>query len=115
MPKSDFSFNSFSDDALRQRQKPMLQGNVYSEQDKTIDELIGSASKLRDIGENMGQELDLHLYLINDLEKNVDSTTIKLSNTEARMVRLLDRSSNSCLICVIFILSLLIILVIVYT
>jgi hypothetical protein len=63
----------------------------------------------------MGQELDLHLYLINDLEKNVDATTIKLSNTEAKMVRLLERSSNSCLVCVIFILSVLLILVIVYT
>lgn len=114
MPRSD-SFKNLSEDELHQRQKPMIQGNLSLEQDKTIDELIGSASRLRVVGESMGQELDLHLYLINDLEKNVDATTIKLSNTEAKMVRLLERSSNSCLVCVIFILSVLLILVIVYT
>jgi hypothetical protein len=59
--------------------------------------MLGTVTNLRKIGEDIGDEVDVHMRLLGDLDKNVDMTSDHLGATMQKATKLLERSSNGCL------------------
>jgi small-conductance mechanosensitive channel len=78
-----------SNDQLMQEQKMMVQ-----QQDRHLDDILVGVTRLKNIGEDINQELDVHSGLLNQLDKGVDNTT----KAEA-----IQEESGGCLgLCIIF-------------
>ena len=58
---------------------------------------------MKKVGENIGEELDHHKVLLDDLDKNVDKNVTKMEKASGRMDKLMKKSSNCCLFIIIFI------------
>ncbi|KAL1780909.1 syntaxin-8 [Sigmodon hispidus] len=77
-------------DELRQQQQKIIQ-----EQDTGLDALSSIISRQKQMGQEIGNELDEQNEIIDDLANLVENTDEKL-HTEARRVTLVDRKSTSC-------------------
>ena len=74
--------------ALQQQQFAMQQ------QDTHLDELLYGVGRLKQIGTDIGQELDLQSSLLDDLDKGVDKTTGKIKSNTKRAGALIEESDN---------------------
>ncbi|XP_060219431.1 syntaxin-8 isoform X3 [Meriones unguiculatus] len=96
-------------DEIRQQQQKIIQ-----EQDAGLDALSSIISRQKQMGQEIGNELDEQNEIIDDLANLVENTDEKL-RTEARRVTLLDKKSTSCgMIMVILLLLVAIVVVAVY-
>ncbi|XP_063125816.1 syntaxin-8 isoform X5 [Rattus norvegicus] len=77
-------------DEIRQQQQKIIQ-----EQDAGLDALSSIISRQKQMGQEIGNELDEQNEIIDDLANLVENTDEKL-RTEARRVTLVDRKSASC-------------------
>jgi len=66
----------------------LLQQEQISSQDSRLESLTTVLRRQRQLGAAIGQELDLHNQLLDDLTTNVDQTGSKLSGTKAQLKRL---------------------------
>nr|XP_020760204.1 syntaxin-8 isoform X4 [Odocoileus virginianus texanus] len=87
-------------DEIRQQQQKIIQ-----EQDAGLDALSSIISRHKQMGQEIGNELDEQNEIIDDLANLVENTDEKL-RTETRRVNLVDRKSTSCAFCLILALSL---------
>ncbi|XP_055432536.1 syntaxin-8 isoform X10 [Bubalus kerabau] len=77
-------------DEIRQQQQKIIQ-----EQDAGLDALSSIISRQKQMGQEIGNELDEQNEIIDDLANLVENTDEKL-RTETRRVNLVDRKSTSC-------------------
>ena len=89
-----------------QRQNEILR----KKQDHDIDRLLETVSNVKNTGREIGDELEFHIKLLENTESSVDATTMYMSATTERMIKLVDKSSNNCLVCIIVLLLILIFL-----
>ena len=87
---------------------------MKKEQDKHIDRLLETVENVKNTTKDMGDELDYHIKLLDATESVIDSTTIRITNTSERMLRLIDKSSNNCLMAIIILLLALILITLFY-
>ena len=66
------------------------------------------------IGEDIGDEVDVHMNLLGDLDKSVDSTNDKLMYAAKKAEELIQKSSNGCLMCIIILLVTILFVIILY-
>ncbi|OMJ70761.1 hypothetical protein SteCoe_31182 [Stentor coeruleus] len=102
-PSQDYS--SYSNTDILRQQKVMKE-----QQEKHIDSLISTIQNVKSTGKEIGDELDYHIQLLDTTESLVNKTNEQIENNIERMMRLVDRSSNHCLLTIIIILVILIIL-----
>ncbi|XP_005399443.1 PREDICTED: syntaxin-8 isoform X3 [Chinchilla lanigera] len=93
-------------DELRQQQQKIIQ-----EQDAGLDALSSIISRQKQMGQEIGNELDEQNEIIDDLANLVENTDEKL-RTETRRVSLVDRKSTSCGMIMVILLLLVAIVVI---
>lgn len=77
-------------DGIRQQQQQIIQ-----EQDAGLDALCSIISRQKQMGQEIGNELDEQNEIIDDLTNLVENTDEKL-RTETRRVNVVDRKSTSC-------------------
>ncbi|XP_057167305.1 syntaxin-8 isoform X6 [Ursus arctos] len=77
-------------DEIRQQQQKIIQ-----EQDAGLDALSSIISRQKQMGKEIGNELDEQNEIIDDLANLVENTDGKL-RTETRRVNMVDRKSTSC-------------------
>uniref|UniRef100_A0A8C8ZSR7 Syntaxin-8 n=1 Tax=Prolemur simus TaxID=1328070 RepID=A0A8C8ZSR7_PROSS len=77
-------------DEIRQQQQKIIQ-----EQDAGLDALSSIISRQKQMGQEIGNELDEQNEIIDDLANLVENTDEKL-RTETRRVNMVDRKSTSC-------------------
>nr|XP_035941639.1 syntaxin-8 isoform X6 [Halichoerus grypus] len=77
-------------DEIRQHQQKIIQ-----EQDAGLDALSSIISRQKQMGKEIGNELDEQNEIIDDLANLVENTDGKL-RTETRRVNMVDRKSTSC-------------------
>jgi uncharacterized protein YicC (UPF0701 family) len=106
-PEEDYS--QYSNTDIVRHQEVMKK-----RQDQDIDKLISTLNNVKTTGKEMGDELEYHIKLLENTESNVDTNTKLIKSTSERMIRLIDRSSNKCLMLAIIILSVLIFLAVFY-
>ncbi|CEM08648.1 unnamed protein product [Vitrella brassicaformis CCMP3155] len=83
----------------------MLQEKSIHEQDAALEFLEGSVHNLKSIGGNINQEINLHVRLIGDIDADAERTRHQLKQNQTLLVRVLQRSSYTCLYALILILS----------
>lgn len=105
--KADYQRFSNADLAYSQEQ-------LVQKQDSDIDQLLDRISNIKQTGLDIGEELTYHTQLLDQAERGVDYNTLKLRNIQNKMTRLIDKSSNSCLMCIIIALIVVLLLLIFY-
>jgi len=90
-----------------------LQQRRMADQDKTLDVLGDSVSRLKHIGQEISTEADEHLALLGDIEEKVDRTNVKVKNTAMRVDKIIQKSSTKCMWVTIFVLLLGLIVVVI--
>ena len=99
---------NMSNQDLKLAQKKML-----DKQDEVIEGLIGTSENLVYVAKEIGDEVDLHNKLLDDVEQNVDHQNQRINNTTYKMKLLIEKSSDGCMLCCIILLILGIVLVLV--
>lgn len=74
----------------------------YAEQDKTLSDLEGTVDALTVLSINIESELGDHITILSSVEDKLDENQRLTSRLQTRMVRFVERSSDSCLGCTIF-------------
>ncbi|KAE8742354.1 hypothetical protein FOCC_FOCC012154 [Frankliniella occidentalis] len=85
---------------------------VIREQDAGLEELAKIISRQKDIARTIGDEVDVHNEILDDLADGIDRTTVGLMN-ETRQVRTISRKDSTCGLWTVIILLFIAILVIV--
>ncbi|KAJ7634802.1 t-SNARE [Roridomyces roridus] len=89
---------------------------MIREQDRTIDSIAGTLSTLAQQAGLMGQEIVEHNELLDDLERGVDKTDSKLSDSMTRLRKFMrqseEKGSGWCIIILIIVLAILLLLII---
>lgn len=78
-----------------------LQTQLRAKQDQEILALGETVHSLKDLGEDMGDEIDTHLLLLKDMDQSVAKTHTQLERSTAKLKQLVQKSSDSCLVCTI--------------
>ncbi|XP_038597967.1 syntaxin-8 [Tachyglossus aculeatus] len=91
---------------IRQQQQKILQ-----EQDAGLDALSSIISRQKQMGQEIGNELDEQNEIIDDLANLVENTDEKLRN-QARRVKMVDKKSTSCGMLAVIVLLLIAIVVV---
>ncbi|KAI6029594.1 hypothetical protein BKA83DRAFT_4220837 [Pisolithus microcarpus] len=87
----------------REEQQMLIQ-----EQDRTMDSISGTLTNLAQQAGLMGQEIDQHVEMLEDLDRHVDSTDTKLNTAYAETTEIYTKSGW----CITFLIIVLIILLI---
>mmetsp|Transcript_17211 Transcript_17211/g.16878 ORF Transcript_17211/g.16878 Transcript_17211/m.16878 type:complete len:223 (+) Transcript_17211:19-687(+) len=74
---------------ILQVEKDMLKG-----QDKHFDELAAVAHNLKEEAKNGGEEIDYQNGMLDDLNKNIDKTNIKMVRVDGRLKKLVAESHH---------------------
>ncbi|KAF8317672.1 hypothetical protein DL93DRAFT_2076770 [Clavulina sp. PMI_390] len=61
------------------------QRHMMDEQDTRLESLSGSIRRQRELSENIGEELDVHTGLLEDLESGIDNTALRLGGARRRL------------------------------
>ncbi|XP_050175521.1 syntaxin-8 [Myiozetetes cayanensis] len=93
-------------DDLRQQQR-----RIIEEQDAGLDALSSIISRQKQMGQEIGNELDEQNEIIDDLTNLVENTDDRL-RTQTRHVKMVDRKSTSCGMLVVIVLLLIAIVVV---
>ncbi|KAI6043950.1 t-SNARE [Pisolithus marmoratus] len=90
---------------------------LIQEQDRTMDSISGTLTNLAHQTGLMGQEIEQHVEMLEDLERHVDGTDTKLNTSMRRLRRFVRETEGECLKtksgwCITFLIIVLIILLI---
>lgn len=85
------------------------QQTVMADQDRGLEELSKVITRQKMMGQTIGDELDYHNELIDDITQGVDKTTSKLQRTTAHTKKVTKKASTCCMMVVIIFLLLLIV------
>lgn len=66
------------------------------EQDTHLETLTGSIRRQREISENIGNELDVHTGLLEDLESGLDDTALRLGGARRRLETVGRGARDNC-------------------
>jgi hypothetical protein len=99
---------NLSNQDLKTSQKKMLE-----RQDEIVEGLIGTSENLVYVAKEIGDEVDLHNKLLDDVEQNVDHQNQRINNTTFKMKLLIEKSNDGCMLCCIVLLIVGIVLVLV--
>jgi hypothetical protein len=66
-----------------------------------MDLLIGTMDNMKNVGNNINDELKLHNNLLGDLDQGIDNNIKHIKKTTSKVDKLLEKSSNCCLFMVI--------------
>ncbi|XP_077980360.1 syntaxin-8-like [Glandiceps talaboti] len=91
---------------IRQQQQ-----SIIEEQDKGLEALSRVIARQKQMGEHIGDELDEHNEIIDDLSGHMDYTDQKLLK-ETRHIKKIDKKSGSCAMMVIIVILLIAIVVV---
>ena len=95
------SIEEMPDSELWSMQMQLRESKFHSEQDEEILALGETVHSLKEISEDMGDEVDTHLLLLNEMDKSVAKTQTQIEHTTAKLKQLVQKSSDSCLMCTI--------------
>lgn len=92
----------------------VAQTQMLKQQAEIEDALVGTSENLINVAHNMGDELDLHNKLLDDVEVNVDNTQKRMDKATFRMKELIYKSSDSCLmICIVLLIVAIVVILVV--
>lgn len=90
------------------------QMQMYKQQSEIEDALVGTTENLVVVAKNIGDETDLQNQLLDEVDRNVDSTQSRMNRTTYRMKELIYKSNDCCLmICVVVLIGVLVALIVV--
>ncbi|XP_004206098.1 syntaxin-8 isoform X1 [Hydra vulgaris] len=96
---------TYADEELTTDHFYQQQNKIIEEQDKGLEVLSKIIERQKLMGKSIGDELDYHNELIDDIQDQVDSTNQKLIRTEVH-VKKVTRKTGSCVLIVVVILLL---------
>jgi hypothetical protein len=99
---------NLSNQDLKITQKKMIE-----KQDEDIEKLIGTSENLFYVAKEIGDEVDLHNKLLDDVERNVEHQNQRIENSTFKMKELIAKSNDGCMLCCIVLLIVGIVLVLV--
>ncbi|EPT25449.1 SNARE domain-containing protein [Toxoplasma gondii ME49] len=72
--------------------------NIIAEQDEQLCFLAGTVSNLKSIGHAVGDEVDVHRKLLDDLDVDVVRAQTRLEKNKELLKKIVDRQSTACLL-----------------
>jgi len=103
MSGSDPIVTPYRDDPLDSSSPPLdpadellVQRQMMDEQDTHLDTLSRSIQRQRELSENIGDELDVHSGLLEDVEAGVDRTALRLGGARKRLDHLARGAKDNC-------------------
>ncbi|NP_001090074.1 syntaxin 8 S homeolog [Xenopus laevis] len=93
------------------REIKQQQQQIIREQDAGLDALSSILARQKQMGQDIGNELDEQNEIIDDLTTLVDTTDSKIRN-QTRHIKLVDKKSTSCAMMVVIVLLLIAIVVV---
>jgi hypothetical protein len=97
---------------LSNRDLQQAQVKMMKDQGAVEEAILGSTQNLVSISQNMTDELTIHEGLLDDVNKNVDTTQVRIDKTNFRMKELIYKSNDCCLLTVILVLIAVILVII---
>lgn len=88
----------------------MQQQQQLKEQDASLDLLLASVTRQKEMGEAISEELDVQSGLLDDLEDGMDNTKLTVSRQQGRVEGYMEQAKNSGNTCIILGLSTLLII-----
>jgi len=73
-----------------------VQRQMMDEQDTHLETLSHSIRRQRELSENIGNELDVHTGLLEDLESGLDNTAIRLGHARRKLDTVAKRIRDNC-------------------
>ncbi|KAJ9060785.1 hypothetical protein DSO57_1027077 [Entomophthora muscae] len=67
---------------------------ILEQQDQHLDSILGTVQNLRDIAFTVGNELDEHQEMLEEIDLRMDSTQDKLGNAMQKVKSILERTQN---------------------
>lgn len=89
------------------------QSQMIKQQSALEDALVGTSENLVVAAKNIGDELDVHTQLLDEVDKNIDHNQLKINNATFRMKELIYKSSDGFMMCCIVILIITLVVIIV--
>lgn len=75
-----------------------MHNRIMSEQDESIDRLSESISRQRELSIQIGDELDSHAQLLDEVEILTDRHQTRLDNAKKRMDHIYRKASENCML-----------------
>lgn len=110
--KRDGSEENESTKNLSNRDLQYAQATMLKQQGEVEDAILGTTQNLVSISHNMTDELTIHEGLLDDVNKNIDTTQVRIDKTNFRMKELIYKSNDCCLLTVIVVLIAVILVII---
>lgn len=97
-------------------QQMMRQREVMDRQDEDLDKVIDGTSRLKNLVLDIGDELDEHAIIIDDLQRDTEHTQSRLNRAQRKLDKLLrgaggDKGKLICIVLLFIILGILVLLV----
>jgi len=97
------------------RQVLSYQNEVMQQQDKSAEVLSSALGRIKTVGQRLGDELDEHAILLNDLNDETHKTTRNIERQNRRMDKLIKQArvplSLCAIICLVIVLVVILVLV----
>ncbi|KAK5578903.1 hypothetical protein RB653_008578 [Dictyostelium firmibasis] len=88
------------------------QQHVMREQDESLDLLSQSIMRQKNIAHAMGNELEQHNEMLDDIEIGTDAVSMRLRNANRRMETIKQNAGSTCMIvCIVILIILIVVLV----
>ena len=110
--KRDGTEENESTKNLSNRDLQYAQATMLKQQGDVEDAILGTTQNLVSISYNMTDELTIHEGLLDDVNKNIDTTQVRIDKTNFRMKELVYKSNDCCLLTVIVVLIAVILVII---
>ena len=78
--------------------------HTTTDQDDQLDLILDGVGTLKNMSEDINQELDLHTSLLDDLDGAVDSTSRRLEDNTDRVKDVEEKEASCMPLCIIFVL-----------
>ena len=113
-PTVDGTSDGDSIDDLNNHQMFAKHQQQILDQDQDLDVLHDSVKLQKSMGQNINEEIDSHLIMLNDLERGVDNSQVRLTRTDNRLTDFRSKvQENGSLITIVTLTIILILLLVV--
>jgi len=110
--RKDGTEESESTKNLSNKDLQYAQTTMLKQQGDVEDAILGTTQNLVSISYNMSDELTIHDGLLEEVNKNIDTTQVRMDKTNFRMKELIYKSNDCCLITIILVLVAVILVII---